>query len=213
MINFYLKTLCSAILHSLSQTKKKKKKKTSNDENFVAHLMPYLLKGLKSKCVDYKRANYLILSHLSNIFTFQSNVKDEILNVMSKVSRCDANEREIFLVIFRVSPMIWSKKIFWSCRFFSKIKIHIRCRTGSSIFSRFVHLEIFDDLVVLLNYHKWRRWSMNYKNYRRMFESIIFSALGSNNCWHTQSKKIIMTNIIQIWSIKLWITSNFIRQF
>jgi U3 small nucleolar RNA-associated protein 10 len=87
MINFYLKTLCSAILHSLSQKKKKKKKKMSNDENFVAHLMPFLLKGLKSKCVDYKRANYLILSHLSNIFTFQTNVKDEILNVMSKVKR------------------------------------------------------------------------------------------------------------------------------
>lgn len=47
--------------------------------------MPYLLKGLKSKSMDYKRANYLILSHLSNIFTFQGNIKDEILNVLSKV--------------------------------------------------------------------------------------------------------------------------------
>lgn len=47
--------------------------------------MPYLLKGLKSKCLDYKRATYLILSNLSNIFTFQTNIKDEILNVMSKV--------------------------------------------------------------------------------------------------------------------------------
>lgn len=47
--------------------------------------MPFLLKGLKSKCLDYKRATYLILSHLSNIFTFQNNIKDEILNVISKV--------------------------------------------------------------------------------------------------------------------------------
>jgi hypothetical protein len=47
--------------------------------------MPYLLKGLKSKSFDYKRATYLILSHLSNIFTFQTNIQDEILNVLSKV--------------------------------------------------------------------------------------------------------------------------------
>lgn len=86
MINFYLKTLCSTILHSLShQKKKKKKKKLANDESFIAHLMPFLLKGLKSKCLDYKRATYLILSHLSNVFTFQNNIKDEILNVLSKV--------------------------------------------------------------------------------------------------------------------------------
>lgn len=84
IINFYLKTLCSTILHSLSH-KKKKKKHSANEENFIAHFMPYLLKGLKSKCLDYKRATYLILSNLSNIFTFQTNIKDEILNVMSKV--------------------------------------------------------------------------------------------------------------------------------
>jgi len=84
IINFYLKTLCSTILHSLSH-KKKKKKKNFNEENFIAHFMPYLLKGLKSKSLDYKRATYLILSHLSNIFTFQINIKDEILNVLSKV--------------------------------------------------------------------------------------------------------------------------------
>jgi hypothetical protein len=84
IINFYLKTLCSTILHSLSH-KKKKKKKNLNEENFIAHFMPYLLKGLKSKSLDYKRATYLILSHLSNIFTFQINIKDEILNVLSKV--------------------------------------------------------------------------------------------------------------------------------
>lgn len=105
MINFYLKTLCSAILHSLSQKKKKKKKKISNDENFVAHLMPYLLKGLKSKCFDYKRATYLILSHLSNIFTFQTNIKDEILNVMSKVNR-SKDDRFLPSFRFRDSPMI-----------------------------------------------------------------------------------------------------------
>jgi hypothetical protein len=95
IINFYIKTLCSTILHSLSHKKKKKKKNNSNEENFLAHLMPYLLKGLKSKCVDYKRANYLILSHLSNIFTFQINIKDEILNVLSKV-----NKYELFYLIF-----------------------------------------------------------------------------------------------------------------
>ena len=86
MINFYLKTLCSTILHSLSH-KKKKKKKSINDEQFIAQFMPYLLKGLKSKCTDFKRANYLILSHLSNIFTFQINIRDEILNIISKVIR------------------------------------------------------------------------------------------------------------------------------
>ncbi|CAF0784428.1 unnamed protein product [Adineta steineri] len=84
IINFYLKTLCSTILHSLSHKKNKKKKKNSNEENFIAHLMPFLLKGLKSKSTDYKRATYLVLSHLSNIFTFQTNIKDEILNVLSK---------------------------------------------------------------------------------------------------------------------------------
>ncbi|CAF5108799.1 unnamed protein product [Rotaria sp. Silwood1] len=84
IINFYLKTLCSTILHSLSH-KKKKKKKNSNEENFIAQFMPYLLKGLKSKSLDYKRATYLILSNLSNIFTFQTNIKDEILSVLSKV--------------------------------------------------------------------------------------------------------------------------------
>ena len=51
--------------------------------------MPYLLRGLKSKCLDYKRASYLILSHLSNIFTFQINIRDEILNVISKVRHKD----------------------------------------------------------------------------------------------------------------------------
>jgi hypothetical protein len=82
-MNFYLKTLCSTILHALSHKKKKSKKKI-NDENFIAHLMPYILKGLKSKCLDYKRATYLILSHLSNTFTFQSNIINEILNVLAK---------------------------------------------------------------------------------------------------------------------------------
>lgn len=71
----------------VSSEERKKKKKTANDESFIAHLMPFLLKGLKSKCLDYKRATYLILSHLSNIFTFQNNIKDEILNVISKVEK------------------------------------------------------------------------------------------------------------------------------
>ena len=67
--------------------------------------MPFLLKGLKSKCLDYKRATYLILSHLSNVFTFQNNIKDEILNVLSKV-REDLGIRIDFIQIFcRVFPM------------------------------------------------------------------------------------------------------------
>ena len=71
-------------MHSISK-KKKKQKKNSDDEKFIAQLMPYLLKGLKSKCSEYKRATYLILSNLSNVFTFQTNIRDEILNVLSKV--------------------------------------------------------------------------------------------------------------------------------
>ncbi len=60
--------------------------------------MPYLLKGLKSKSLDYKRATYLILSHLSNVFTFQTNIQDEILNVLSKVreSNCIEIEFDVF---------------------------------------------------------------------------------------------------------------------
>ncbi len=54
--------------------------------------MPYLLKGLKSKSLDYKRATYLILSHLSNVFTFQTNIQDEILNVLSKVRESNCVE-------------------------------------------------------------------------------------------------------------------------
>ncbi|CAF3430204.1 unnamed protein product [Rotaria sp. Silwood1] len=97
IINFYLKTLCSTILHSLSH-KKKKKKKNSNEENFIAQFMPYLLKGLKSKSLDYKRATYLILSNLSNIFTFQTNIKDEILSVLSKGFSDDLIKENLLIV-------------------------------------------------------------------------------------------------------------------
>ncbi|CAF1260717.1 unnamed protein product [Adineta ricciae] len=100
IINFYLKTLCSTILHSLSHKKKKKKKNKTNlnEENFIAHLMPYLLKGLKSKSVDYKRATYLILSHLSNIFTFQTNIQDEILNIVSKGLSDDIVKENLLII-------------------------------------------------------------------------------------------------------------------
>ncbi|CAF2088985.1 unnamed protein product [Rotaria magnacalcarata] len=97
IMNFYLKTICSTILHSLSH-KKKKKKKNSNEENFIAQFMPYLLKGLKSKCLDYKRATYLILSNLSNIFTFQTNIKDEILNVTSKGFSDDLIKENLLII-------------------------------------------------------------------------------------------------------------------
>lgn len=85
IINFYLKTICSTILHTLSTTTKKK----SDDEKFVAQLMPYLLKGLQSKCAEYKRATYLILSNLFDVFTFQTNLRDEMLNDLSKVGEDD----------------------------------------------------------------------------------------------------------------------------
>lgn len=67
--------------------------------------MPFLLKGLKSKCLDYKRATYLILSHLSNVFTFQNNIKDEILNVLSKVKEDQCIPIDFIRIFRRVFPM------------------------------------------------------------------------------------------------------------
>jgi hypothetical protein len=129
-INFYLKTVCSTILHSLSHknngknNKKKKLKKSNHDESFIAHLMPYLLQGLKSKCLDYKRATYLILSHLSNIFTFQTNVKDEILNVLSKVRIQVESNTMLWCVVLLITIVFIDIYIFYLglCRWFNKRK-------------------------------------------------------------------------------------------
>lgn len=74
--------------------------------------MPYLLKGLKSKCADLRRANYLILSQLSNVVTFQKNVQEEILTIISKVNRFEFERKERRRIVeFRDSRMTWSKKI------------------------------------------------------------------------------------------------------
>ncbi|CAF0748543.1 unnamed protein product [Didymodactylos carnosus] len=80
MISFYLKTLCSTIIHNMSVNRKK----NDIDENFISNLMPYVLKGLKSKCLLLKRATYLVLSHLSETFTFQQDVIEDILKVLAK---------------------------------------------------------------------------------------------------------------------------------
>ena len=55
------------------------------NEKIMSVLVPALVRGLKSKCVDYKAASYMVLSQLATHTTLQTDVVTSMLQVLTKV--------------------------------------------------------------------------------------------------------------------------------
>lgn len=54
-------------------------------EEFIGRLLPYLLKGLKSRVVDYRAASYMIVGQLANKATLDERLSRSLLETITKV--------------------------------------------------------------------------------------------------------------------------------
>lgn len=54
-------------------------------ESITSRILPYVVKGLKSSCGDYKAASYIVVSMLASRVVLQKKVSNSLLNVIAKV--------------------------------------------------------------------------------------------------------------------------------
>ena len=60
-------------------------------EEVIGRLLPFLIKGLKSRVVDYRAASYMILGQLASKATLDERLTTSLLETVTKVRTADTN--------------------------------------------------------------------------------------------------------------------------